>query len=129
MNGRFALDTNIVVALWSDDPAVKQRFAEAGETFIPSIVLGELYFGAVKSFRSKANLARVDDFAATNNVLPCDAVTAQHYGRIRATLRSKGRPIPDNDIWIASLARQFGPTLVTRDDHFQEVEGLSVEPW
>ncbi len=129
MNGKFAFDTNIIIALWSDEPSVKRRFGEAEETFIPSIVLGELYFGAVKSFRSKVNLARVDEFAATNSVLPCDALTAQHYGRIRASLRSKGRPIPDNDIWIASLALQFGLTLVTRDEHFQEVEGLSVERW
>ena len=129
MNGRFAFDTNIIIALWSDEPSVKRRFGEAEETFIPSIVLGELYIGAVKSFRSKVNLSRVDEFAVTNSVLPCDAVTAQHYGRIRASLRSKGRPIPDNDIWIASLALQFGITLVTRDEHFQEVEGLSVERW
>ncbi|MFB3920839.1 MAG: type II toxin-antitoxin system VapC family toxin [Terriglobia bacterium] len=129
MNGRFALDTNIVIALWEDELSLRRRFDEASATFVPSIVLGELYYGAVKSFRLEANLARVDEFAATNTVLSCDAGTAQHYGRIRADLSKKGRPIPDNDVWIAALAQQYGLTLVTRDEHFKAVGGLSVERW
>jgi tRNA(fMet)-specific endonuclease VapC len=62
-------------------------------------------------------------------VLACDAETAQHYGRIRNVLLAKGRPIPENDIWIAASARQHGLTLVTRDGHFGSVEDLIVERW
>jgi len=42
-------------------------------------------------------------------------------------LRKKGRPIPENDVWIAAVARQHGLTLLTRDVHFREIEGLAVD--
>lgn len=60
-------------------------------------------------------------------IVPCDQATAEKYGRIRHALKVNGRPIPDNDIWIAALAIQHSLTLVTRDAHFQEVESLSLQ--
>jgi tRNA(fMet)-specific endonuclease VapC len=51
------------------------------------------------------------------------------YGRIAQQLRRKGRPIPQNDIWIAATALQYDLTLVTRDEHFKQVEGLALETW
>jgi tRNA(fMet)-specific endonuclease VapC len=44
-------------------------------------------------------------------------------------LRIKGRPIPENDIWIAATARQHDLTLVSRDRHFAEVDNLRWEQW
>jgi tRNA(fMet)-specific endonuclease VapC len=124
--GRYLLDTNIVIALFAKDVAVQQRLAEAHEVFVPSIVLGELYYGAHKSARVAENFARIDAFAASNTVLPCDTITAQRYGDIKNKLRAKGRPIPENDIWIAAIAMQHQLTVVARDGHFHEVDGLHV---
>jgi tRNA(fMet)-specific endonuclease VapC len=56
-------------------------------------------------------------------------VTAKHYAQIRHVLRVKGRPIPENDIWIAAVAIQYGLILLTRDAHFQAVDGLSLKSW
>ena len=104
MNGRFLLDTNIVViALFAEDRSVQGHMGRAEEVFIPSIVLGELWFGARKSGRVKQNLERIDEFAAKDTVLACDRETARHYGMIKDALRGKGRPIPENDIWIAAI--------------------------
>jgi len=129
MSGRFLLDTNIVIALFAGEPAVQEHLGQAEEVFLPSIVLGELYFGAHKSGRVEENLARIDEFAINSSILACDTDTAKEYGIIKNTLRMKGRPIPENDIWIAAIARQYGLTLVTRDAHFDEIEGLSVNIW
>lgn len=129
MSGRFLLDTNVVIALFAGDAAVQQHLEQAEEVFVPSIVLGELYFGARKSGRVKENLARIDEFATNSSVLACDTDTAKEYGVIKNALREKGRPIPENDIWIAAIARQYELILVTRDTHFDEVEGLEVEVW
>lgn len=129
MNGRFLLDTNIVIAFLKGDTVVQEHFAEAETVFVPSTVIGELYYGAYKSARVAANLARVEEFVAITNVLVCDIATAQQYGQIRNLLRAKGRFIPDNDIWIAAVAQQYHLTLVSRDEHFREVDGLSVETW
>ena len=129
MNGRFLLDTNIVIALFADDAAVRGHLVDEVEVFVPSIVLGELIYGALKSTRVEANLARLDEFARSNTVLSCDVETAQYYGQIKNTLREKGHPIPENDIWIAAIAMQHDFILTTRDKHFDEVEGLSIEVW
>jgi predicted nucleic acid-binding protein len=49
MNGRYLLDTNIVIALFANDAAVIDHLRLAQAIFIPSIVVGELYFGAYRS--------------------------------------------------------------------------------
>ena len=96
---------------------------------VPSIVLGELYAGARKSGRVNENLARIDAMIRPDIVLSCDAATAWSYGVIKQALRLKGQPIPENDLWIASIALQHGLTLITRDAHFGAVDGISLEAW
>jgi tRNA(fMet)-specific endonuclease VapC len=92
-------------------------------------VLGELYYGAFRSGRIQENLAVIDALAQEVTVLPVDESTARLFGAIHQELRAKGKPIPENDIWIAAAAKQYDLTLVTRDGHFAEVSGLTVEHW
>lgn len=129
MSGRFLLDTNIVIALFADEVSVKDNLAEAEEVFISSVVIGELYYGAQKSGRVETNLTRIDEFIVGNVVLGCDADTARRYGLVKNGLRLKGRPIPENDIWLAAIALQYDLTLVTRDSHFDSVENLQTVVW
>ncbi len=129
MNGNYLLDTNIIIALFANDPNVLLNLSKAPNVFVPSIVLGELYYGASKSARVKSNITVIDSFAIKSNVLVCDADTAKHYGRIKNHLRAKGNPIPENDIWIAALAKQYHMTLVTRDQHFQGIKKINIATW
>lgn len=110
MNGKYLLDTNIVIALFGNDTNVQTKLGQASEVLIPSIVFGELYYGARKSGRAEANVQRVDELLAVSAVLDCDAETSQHYAIIKNDLRLKGKPIPENDIWIAALALQYNTT-------------------
>ncbi len=55
-----------------------------------STVLGELYYGARKSAHATANLARIEQFAASVQVLSCDAATAQIYGENKGQVEIKG---------------------------------------
>ncbi len=129
MSGRYLLDTNVIIALFADESSVKDRLANAEEVFVPSVVIGELCFGALKSDRAKENLSRVDEFAANNVVLGCDIDTARCYGAIKNALRLKGHPLPENDVWIAAIALQHDLTLVTRDMHFKEIQDLTALVW
>ena len=61
-------------------------------------------------------------------ILP-DSDTAKFYGRVKNALRSKARPIPDNDLWIAALAIQHNLVLASRDDHFLLVDDLRAVRW
>ncbi|HET9768394.1 MAG TPA: type II toxin-antitoxin system VapC family toxin [Thermoanaerobaculia bacterium] len=127
--GRYLLDTSIVVALFQGDPVIQARLAEVPEVFLPSVVLGELHYGAARSGKSDANAARVDEFAGSCTVLPIDALTARRYGQVKGQLKARGRPIPENDVWIAACALVHNLVLATRDRHFEEVEGLASEAW
>jgi tRNA(fMet)-specific endonuclease VapC len=129
MSGRYLLDTNIIISLFADEIAVKGALAKAEEVFVSSTAIGELYFGARKSGRTKENLDRIDEFAANNVVLSCDTETARRYGEVKDALRVKGRPIPENDIWIAATALQHHLALITRDEHFNEIDALEVLVW
>ena len=129
MNGRFLLDTNIVIALFAQDKNVIDRLRTADEVYFPAIGLGELYYGAFNSTRMDENLDRIDQLGLEVSVLPCNEGTAKHYGNIKAQLKRKGKPIPENDIWIAAIAFQYELTLVSRDFHFENISGLQVDRW
>ena len=49
VSGNCLLDTNIVIALFAGEQSVLDHLKDANEVYIPSIVIGELYFGAHKS--------------------------------------------------------------------------------
>lgn len=131
MSGKRLLDTNIIIALFADDPAVTERLKNINvdEIFTPCIVLGELHYGARNSSRVEKNVAKIEEFRTVAAVLQCDATTALHYGEVKFGLKQKGTPIPENDIWIAALARQYDLTVVSRDLHFEYVDLISFEVW
>ena len=59
-----------------------------------------------------------------------DSETGRFYGEIKACLHDRGRPLPENDIWLAAIANQHRLMLATRDKkHFAEIEGLNWEVW
>ncbi len=129
MNGSYLLDTNIVIALFAGEQSLLNHLSNAAEIYIPSIVIGELYYGARKSNQVEENLLRIADFISRNSIVSCDTATAFHYGYIKDRLRQKGKPIPENDLWIASMAIQYEHILVSRDDHFLWIQDLSLEHW
>jgi tRNA(fMet)-specific endonuclease VapC len=128
-DGRFLLDTNIVIALLQGDGTVLSNLDRASDVFISAVVMGELFFGAAKSARSTENIAKVEQFATGRAIISCDLEVAREYGHLKQRLREKGRPLPENDIWLAAAAIHHGLVLVTRDRHFQEVEELQVAEW
>ena len=128
-SGRFLLDTNIVIALLAGDGSVLSNLGRAAEVFLPAVVLGELFFGAAKSARPAENAAKVDRLAASSRIVPCDLEVAREFGLVKQQLQQKGRPLPENDIWIAAAAICHDMVLVTRDRHFVQVEGLTTTDW
>jgi len=83
MSGKYIIDTNIIIALFVADSEVNENLSQADEVYIPSIVIGELFFGARKSVKVKENLARIEELAANSAVLDCDIETARQYGEIK----------------------------------------------
>ena len=129
MSGSLLFDTNIIIAIIENDMAVTARLTASQRLFLPSIAIGELFYGAFRSGRREQNLARLERFLLRHVIVPCDMNTARHYGAIQQVASERGRPSPQNDLWIAAVARQHDLILVTRDAHFGGIPGLTVEYW
>ena len=71
----------------------------------------------------------MDEFLDSPRVelIAIDDDTADYYAKIFCDLKSRGQPIPTNDLWIASSAMQHGLALYTLDVHFQKIDGLLLK--
>jgi len=123
------LDTNAVSALLSGEPALARLLASSERHHLPVVVVGEYRYGLLRSRHRQTLQAFLDTLIRESLVLRIDESTAAHYAEVRNELRAAGRPIPENDVWIAALARQHNQPLVSRDEHFDEVAGLERLAW
>jgi tRNA(fMet)-specific endonuclease VapC len=122
----LALDTSFAIRLLNGDPSAAALSAACGDIWIPVTVVGELRFGAINSRNSVANLARIDALVAACRVVDTTLRTASLYAELRLQLKTKGRPIAENDIWIAAACKEMGIPLATDDVHFKFVDGLDL---
>jgi len=130
---RYLLDTNICIYIAKHNPAsVRARFEQLSADVLAMsvITLGELQHGAEKSQARSKSRAALKQLQSVIQVQPVTEAAAQHYGQIRSALERKGRPIGNNDLWIAAHARAEGWVLVTNNEReFSRVEGLEIENW
>lgn len=120
------LDTNAFIRLAASDPDEALPFLQRGGIVLCAPVLGELLYGAQNSKRPEENLAAIERIRLACRFQPIDQGVCEEYGRVRARLRAAGRPIPENDVWIAATAISLGLPLVTDDRHFRYVPGLTA---
>jgi tRNA(fMet)-specific endonuclease VapC len=125
------LDTNAVIARLNGEQAFEEFLRQSTTAiYIPSIVFGELYFGAENSTRVSENISKINQVALGVTILVADLDTAKVYAKVRIEQKKKGRPLnSDNDYWIAALAVQHRLTLVTRDQDFQAIGGMLIVGW
>ena len=127
MNGNYLLDSNIIVDIFRGDKEAISRVKRIDVVYVPVIVIGELYYGANKSDQTPKRKLEVEQLEEMVTVLNITRSTARIYGEIKDKLRAKGRPIPENDIWIAAISLEHQLTLITKDKHFENVEGINIE--
>jgi tRNA(fMet)-specific endonuclease VapC len=128
MNDAYLLDTNAIIAMMNGKVEITPLLKDA-TIYLPIISIGELYFGVQNSGRVEENLARVEETRKSYSILYCDDTTARLYGKISAQLKTKGRPIQHNDMWIASLALQYDLILLTQDSDFDHIDTLKRKTW
>jgi predicted nucleic acid-binding protein len=123
------LDTNALSALGNNDAALLKLLKASRQHFVPVVVLGEYRSGLRRSKYEANGLQWLDALEKKTALLDVTALTARHYGDIRHELRVAGNPIPINDLWIAALAREHGLAILSRDRHFDRVEGITRFDW
>ena len=101
--------------------------AEAEVVLMPTTVVGELEAGFRVGRRYVENRRSLEDFLREPYVDVIDVTVdvSRRYGEVFAALRSAGTPIPVNDIWIAAATFDSGAHLITFDEDFARVEGLT----
>lgn len=129
MSGRYVVDTNVVIAFLNGDEEIAGYMEESDEILLSVMVLGELLYGACRSTRYAENREKVMAFSERCRILEIDGKVTEKYAEIRAALAEKGRPIPENDIWIAASCLSEDAILVSRDQHFEEIDDLDCEVW
>jgi len=130
--GMYLIDTDILIYLMKGHDAVRMRFEQHARQpkAISLITYGELYYGALKSRRIEANLARVGHFCGQFPVLDVSRVTVETFAAIKTKLEHQGTPLDDFDLLIAATALETGFTLVTNNErHFLRIEGLEIDNW
>ncbi|MCI0742403.1 MAG: type II toxin-antitoxin system VapC family toxin [Gemmataceae bacterium] len=129
----YLLDTNACVEyLRGKNALLLQRLASKPVVDIQlcSVVLAELYIGALRSAQPSANRTKIDNFAQPYACLPFDLLAADVHARIRHHLESLGMPIGPYDSQIAAIALANGLTVVTHNTiEFNRVPGLKIEDW
>jgi tRNA(fMet)-specific endonuclease VapC len=132
----YLLDTNAVIALLKDEPAIfrkrLRRTVSKGATIaVSSIVLSELWYGVARSTRRRENTQRLRVFLSGGVAVSAfseeDAMTA---GDLRATLEAARTPIGPYDLLIAAQALRSDATLLTANvSEFARVPGLQWQDW
>jgi predicted nucleic acid-binding protein len=123
------LDTNALSAFADGEPGVARVLRNEPRAAIPVIVLGEFRYGIALSRHRSAYQGWLDTHIPAFEVLTVTDATASVYAEMRVGLRRQGRPIPANDAWIAALALQHRLPVLSRDEHFDAVEGLERRSW
>ena len=123
------LDTTAVSAILAGEALIQARLQPENRQHLPVVVIGEYQFGMLGSKRRKKLELAFERLESQSIVLLCDRETADMYAAIRHGLQLRGRPIPENDLWIAALARQHSLEIVSQDPHFDHVEGIRRISW
>ena len=126
MNGKL-VDTNVIIRFFKGETELFPLFDDCENLYVSSVSVGEFMYGAELSKKSDFNRECYYEFCEQLKVIYIDNEIAKMYGKVKAKLKAKGRPIPENDIWIAATALAANLSLVTADSDFQNVSGLVIE--
>ena len=129
----YMLDTNICIyVLQNRSKRLRHKFKVEKDLCVSSVTYAELCFGienSAPSLRSK-RWEQLELFTRLLHIEALDQNAGQHYGKLRAWLKEQGKPIGNNDLFIASHAQSMGAVLVTNNvREFARVPDLKLENW
>jgi len=125
----LVLDANAIISLFDGDRAVAEAMSQAERILIPAVVLGEVGVGidsgTARGSRAAQTLEKLLD-RPNVQVLNVSQETASFFVTIFRYLKKIGKPIPQDDLWIAAGVMETGAVLLTRDAHFDNLPMLRI---
>jgi tRNA(fMet)-specific endonuclease VapC len=124
------LDTDHCIAILRQQLDLRDHVSAEEELATTAISVAELTHGANRSQRRDDNLARLEVLLSALVILPFDDVAGRRFGTLKAELESRGEPLDDLDLQIASIAIETRSVLLTNNSkHFKRVSGLQLLNW
>ncbi len=123
---KVCLDSSAYIAMRRGNKALSAFLAECEEVVVPAAVVAELTEGFISDNNASGKNIELGRFLNSKKVHfhPAGYAEAIRYAEISHSLRRKGRPIPQNDIWVAATAFETGSRVLSYDHHFDEIDGL-----
>jgi tRNA(fMet)-specific endonuclease VapC len=144
----YLLDTNHLSSILKKDECAYKKLHSSNLNYCSCVIVkGEMMFMANNSQFKENNLKNINALLSELNILDIGKQTAKIYGEIKALLCDKFGPkekskrrnfnfnstgISDNDLWIASIAKEHDLTILTTDADFEkikEVTTIRLDSW
>lgn len=125
---KVLLDTSAFIELLRGKKKVADIMNSADIIYFSFFVIGEILVGFRGGKKEEENFKIYNSFKNMPAVRILDGTeeTAEIFSEIKSKLKSSGKPIPINDIWIASHCIETGSVLITCDKHFNSIAGLRL---
>lgn len=122
---RGLLDTSVFIALESGRPLKAEGLPD--ESLICPVTIAELQAGVLIATDVDVRARRLATLESTADieVLAINTEVAAEWARLRVHLAETGRRVNVNDLWIAATASANGLPVVTRDDDFDPLVGVT----
>ena len=120
------VDTSVLIA--RESGRVVETTALPDLLAVSVITIGELRAGVLASDDVTVRDRRLSTLlgALELDPVPVDTAVADAWARLREAMRAQGRRMPINDSWIAATAIAHSVPVVTQDDDYADVPGLTV---
>ena len=125
---RILLDTNAYSNLLRGNTEILDYIKASSHIYFSIFVIAELLAGFSGGTKENENNEILKSFLSKSKVeiINADHETAIKFAQIKSELKSKGNPIPINDVWIAAHTIQTNSTLISKDKHFNNINDIKV---
>lgn len=100
------------------------------QIFLAAVTVAELRYGALVAGWGDQRIQRLEQSIAATTVVPVSDALLTTAAKMRHACRQDGHalhePIHANDLWIAASAVHIGAPLLTADEVFEGVPGLTL---
>lgn len=127
----YLLDTNVCSEyLRGRAPITAKVRGHFSDCALSTVTAAELLVWGHRAKSSPRWLPAIENLLAGIEIHDVTLDISRTYGRIRAELLDRGRPLPTGDLFIAATAVLLGLTLVTHNlQDFTDVPGIQLEDW
>ena len=108
------VDTDVASVIQKERaPDWVNRHVVGARVWLSFVTVAELWKWAEVRSWGEPNRARLDAWITARPVIPYDIPVARWWARLAAGAQLRGRPRPQNDMWIASCCLAHGLPLLT----------------